>query len=90
MSLLITGVGVFLGFAYAGFVDRRLGPKDWRRWIVLAPFWVLAVWVALALQTVNMTDPAPRAIQSFAIGSLGETLVDSLRALRRRRVGEAR
>lgn len=87
MFLLITGAGVFLGSAYAGLVNRRLGPKDWRRWMVLTPFW--AVYVVVLL-TADMRDLAPQAIQSFAIGSLGETWVDSLRALRRRRVGEAR
>jgi uncharacterized membrane protein YoaK (UPF0700 family) len=83
--LLITAVGVFLGIACAGLVDRRFGPEDWRRWTALTPFWVLAVGVALALHTVNMRDLAPQAIQAFAIGSLSETLIDSLRALRRRR-----
>ena len=86
MSVLVTVVGVFLGMAYAGFVDRRFGPKDWRRWVALAPVWALAVGMALALGTVNVRDLAPRAIQAFAIGSLGETLVDSLGAPWRRRV----
>jgi len=85
LFLLITMVGVFLGIAYAGFVDRRLGPKDWRRWMALTPFWALAAGVALALHTVNFRDLAPQAIVTFAFASLGETLIDSLRALRRRR-----
>ena len=84
MFLLITIAGVVLGNACAGFVDRRFGPKDRRRWMALAPFWVLAVGVALALHTVNMGDLAPQAIQAFAIGSLSEALIDSVRALRRR------
>ena len=46
MSLLITGVGVLLGFAYAGLVDRRFDPRDWRRWTALTPFWVVAVGMA--------------------------------------------
>jgi MFS-type transporter involved in bile tolerance (Atg22 family) len=84
--LLITAVGAFLGIAYAGLVDRRFGPKDWRRWTALMPFWVLAVGVALTLHAVNMRGLAPQAIQAFAMGSLVEALIDSLRALRRRRV----
>ncbi|RYV52047.1 hypothetical protein [Pengzhenrongella frigida] len=86
--VLITAVGVALGYAYAGFVDRRFGPKDWRRWMALTPFWVLAVGVALALHTVNMTDLAPQALQAFALGSVAEALIDSLGARRRRRVDE--
>lgn len=86
MSLLITVVGVSAGIAYARFVGRRLGPRDWRRWIALTPFWALAAGVALALHTVNMRDLAPRVIQAFAIGSFGEALLVSLRALRRGRV----
>ena len=85
MSLLITFVGVSAGFAYAGFVGRRLGPSDWRYWIALMPFWVLAVGVGLALHAVNVSDPAPRAIQAFAIGSFGEALLGSLRVLGRGR-----
>ena len=85
MFLLITAVGVFLGIAYAGLVDRRFSPKDWRRWAALTPFWVLAVGVALALHRVNMRDLAPQAIQAFAFASLAETLIDSLRARSRRR-----
>lgn len=87
MSLLITFVGVSAGSASAGFVGRRLGPSDWRYWIALTPFWVLAVGVGLALHTVNVSDPAPRAIQAFAIGSFGEALLGSLRVLRRGRAG---
>ena len=86
MFLLLTVVSVASGFVYAGFVDRRFGPQDWRRWAALAPFWVLAVGVALALGTVNMSDLAPQAIQGFALGSLAATATDSLGALRRRRV----
>jgi hypothetical protein len=86
VSLLVTGVGVFLGIAYARFVDRRFGPEDWRRWVALAPAWALAVGMALALDTLNVRDLAPRAIQAFAIGSFGEAVVDSLSAVRRRRV----
>ena len=89
MSLLITVVGVSAGIAYARFVGRRLGPRDWRRWIALTPFWALAVGVGLALHTVNVMDPAPRAIQAFAVGSFGEALLGSLRSLRRRRAGES-
>ena len=85
MSLLITGVGVLLGFAYAGLVDRRFDPRDWRRWTALTPFWVVAVGMALALHTVNVTGAASRAIQAFAFASLAETLIDSLRARSRRR-----
>ena len=85
MSLLITGVGVLLGFAYAGLVDRRLDPRDWCRWTALTPFWVVAVGMVLALHTVNVTEPASRAIQAFAFASLAETLIDSLRARSRRR-----
>ena len=83
--LLITMAGVFLGTTYAGFIDRRLGLNDWRRWMALVPFWALAAVVALALHTLNMTDLAPQAIQAFAVGSLGQTLLDSLRALWRTR-----
>ena len=89
MFLLMTMVGVFLGVAYAGFIERRLGPRDWRRWMALAPFWVLAVGVSLALHAVNMRDLAPQAIQAFAFGSLGEALIDALRALRRGRSDDA-
>jgi hypothetical protein len=85
--LLLTIVGVSLGFAYARLVDRRFGPKDWRRWMALTPFWALAVGVALALHAVNMSDLGPQAIQGFAIGSLFKTLVDALGALWRRRAG---
>ena len=85
MSLLITGVGVLLGFAYAGLVDRRFDPRDWRRWTALTPFWVVAVGMALALHTVNVTGAASRAIQAFAFASLAETLIDSLRARARSR-----
>ncbi len=88
MFLLVTAGGVFLGMAYAGFVDRRLGPRDWRRWMALAPFWALAVGVSLALHAVNMKDLAPQMIQAFAIGSFGETLIDSLRVRRRGRANE--
>lgn len=87
MSLLITFVGVFAGMAYARFVSRRLGPRDWRRWIALAPFWAVAVGLALVLHTVNVSDPASRVIQAFAIGSCGEALLDSLRALGHGRTG---
>ncbi|GAA3810713.1 hypothetical protein [Cellulomonas soli] len=86
MFLLVTVVSVVLGVAYAGLVDRRFGLRDRRRWIALVPFWVLAVAVALALHRVNQEGLLPQAIQSFAVGSLGETLVDGVRALRRRRV----
>ena len=88
MFLLVTIVGVTLGCAYAGFVGRRLGLKDWRRWMALAPFWVLAITMAIALKAVNMTDLAPQAIQAFAFACLAETLLDSLRALRRRPIPE--
>jgi len=87
--LLLTVVGVAAGFVYAGFVDRRFGPQDWRRWAALAPFWVLAVGVALVLGTVNMSDLAPQAIQGFAVGSLFATVLDSLRVLRRRRAASS-
>ena len=87
MSLLITFVGVSAGVAYARFVGRRLGLRDWRRWIALTPFWALTVGLALALHTVNVMEPAPRAIQAFAIGSFGEALLGSLRSLRRGRAG---
>ncbi len=89
MFLLILFVGVSLGNVYAGFVDRRLGPKDWRRWMAFAPFWALAAGVALALHTVNMTSLAPQAMMAFAIGSLGGTLIDSLRAHRRQGADES-
>jgi len=85
MFMLITLVGASLGSAYAGFFDRRFGPKDWRRWMALTPFWVVYVGVALALHTVNMRGLAPQAILGFAGGSLIETVIDSLGALRRRR-----
>lgn len=83
MFLVATIVGVALGYAYAGFVGRRFGLKNWRRWMLLTPFWVLAVAMTIALQAVNMSDPAPQAIQAFAFASLAETVLDSLRALRR-------
>lgn len=90
MFLLVTSAGVFLGIAYAGLVDRRLGPKDWRRWMAIAPFWVLAAGVALALQTVNMTALAPQAVQAFAIGSFVATVMESLGLLRRRHGHDSR
>lgn len=86
MFLLVTIVSVTLGYAYAGFVGRRFGLKDWRRWMALLPFWVLAVAMIIALKAVNMSDPAPQAIQAFAFACLAGTLFDSLRALRRRRI----
>lgn len=86
MFLLVTVVSVLLGVAYAGAVDRRFGLKDRRRWMALVPFWVLAVAVALALHRVNQEGLVPQAIQSFAVGSLGGTLVDCVRAFRRRRL----
>lgn len=86
MFLLATIVGVALGYAYAGFVGRHFGLKDWRRWTLLTPFWVLAVAMTIALQAVNMSDPAPQAIQAFAFASLAETALNSLRALRRSRI----
>jgi len=84
--LLITVVSVILGLAYARFVDRHFDPNDWRRWTALAPFWVLAVGMALDLHAVNMTDLAPQAIQAFAFVSLAETLIDAALALWRRRI----
>ncbi|NTW41269.1 MAG: hypothetical protein HGA44_15585 [Cellulomonadaceae bacterium] len=86
MFLLVTMAGVLLGVAYAGFVDRRFGVSDRRRWMALVPFWVLAVGVAVALHTVNQQELVPQAVQSFAVGSLGETLVDWVRTRRRRRL----
>ncbi len=88
MFLLVTIVGVVLGFAYAGLVERRFSPKDWRRWAALAPFWVLTAGLALALHTVNMKDLAPQAIQAFAGASFLETLTDSLGLRPRRRMVE--
>ncbi len=86
MFLLSTVLGAFLGVTYARVVNRRFGPRDWRRWAALAPFWLLAGCVAIASQTVNMSDPATQAVQAFAIGTLAETLVDWIRrAVRRRR-----
>ncbi|NTW41557.1 MAG: hypothetical protein HGA44_17035 [Cellulomonadaceae bacterium] len=55
-------VGVALGVAYAGLVDRLFGLRDWCRWLALASGWVLAVGVTLALHTVNMDDLVPQAI----------------------------
>jgi len=81
MFLLITAAGAFLGVAYARLINRRLGPRDWRGWMALTPFWVAYVVVLL---TADTTDLAPQAIQSFAVGSLGGTLIDSLRAVRHR------
>jgi hypothetical protein len=82
--LLVTVVSVVLGVAYATAVGRRLGMSDWRRWALLVPFWVLYVVVLL---TMDMRDLAPQAVGSFAFGSFAQTVIDSLGALRRRRVG---
>ncbi|MEP7765076.1 hypothetical protein [Sanguibacter sp. 25GB23B1] len=86
--LLVTIVSVALGFAYAGFVGRRFGLKDWRRWMALAPFWLLAIAMIVTLKRVNMSDPAAQAIQAFAFVCLAQTGLDCLRALRRRRIPE--
>ena len=85
--MFILLVGASLGNLYAGFVDRRLGPNDWRRWMALAPFWVLVPGVALVLHTVNTRGPAFEAILGFAGASFIEALIDSLRAHLRRRAG---
>ncbi len=88
MFLLVTIVSVGLGFAYAGLVERHFGPKDWRRWVALAPFWLLAFGLALALHDVNMKDPVTQAIQAFAGSSFLATLLDASGARRRRRMAE--
>ena len=85
--MFIVLVGASLGNLDAGFVDRRLGPMDWRRWMALTPFWVLAAGMALVLRAVNTRDPAFEAILGFAGASFIETVIDALRALWRRRAG---
>lgn len=86
MFLLITAVGSLLGVAYARLINRRLGPRDWRSWMALTPFWVAYVVVLL---TADTTDLAPQSIQSFAVGSLLGTLIDSLLAVRHRHADAA-
>jgi len=88
--VLLTMVGVWLGVAWAGPLDRRFGPENWRRSMAQAPVWLLPAGVAVALHTVNVRDLAPQAILSFAGASLLSTVIDSLRALRRQRVDAAR
>lgn len=47
------------------------------------PFWVLYV---VVLITADTRDVAPEAVQSFAIGSIVQTLIEPLGGLWRRRV----
>lgn len=81
--LLVTVLGVGLGLAYATTVGRRLGLDDWRRWALLVPVWVLYV---VVLVTADMKGLVAEAYQSFAIGCVGQTLMDVLGALRQRRI----
>ncbi len=82
MSLVITIVGVALGVAYAGLVDRRFGVRSWTGWILVLP---VGVAYAVVLWTADTADPVPRAVQAFAIGALVQTVVDGWRADRERR-----
>lgn len=82
MFLLVTVLGVGLGFAYATTVGRRLGLDDWRRWALLVPVWCLYV---VVLVSADMKNLVAEAYQSFAIGCAGQTLMDVLGALRQRR-----
>lgn len=88
MFLLITIVGVALGYAYAGLVDRRFGPGDGRRWSLLVPVWVAYVVVLL---TADLQDVWAQGVQSFALASFLGTMLDVGRgAVRRRRLDRAR
>lgn len=80
MYLPITIVGVSLGPACAGLVNRRFGLRDRR--LLLAP--VCAVY-AVVLITADTRDLAPQAVQGFAVGTLITALIDFLSALWRRR-----
>ncbi|WP_298454881.1 hypothetical protein [uncultured Cellulomonas sp.] len=67
MSMLDTLIGVSLGVVYAGLVNRRFGARSWVTWALVAP--VVTVWALMAL-TSDVTEPARRMFQSFAIGAL--------------------
>ncbi|GAA4731833.1 hypothetical protein GCM10023328_08780 [Modestobacter marinus] len=82
MSVLITVVGVWLGYAYVRLVSRRLGLTDRRRWLLLAPVWAAYV---VVLRTADTADPGPRAVQAFALAALLGTAVDVVRGLWSRR-----
>ncbi|MCZ2849431.1 hypothetical protein [Modestobacter sp. VKM Ac-2978] len=82
MYLLVTIVGVCLGYGYAELVTRRSGLTDRRRWLLLAPVWAVYLVVLLAADT---RDLAPQAVQAFALATVLSTLVDVAGALWRRR-----
>jgi uncharacterized membrane protein YoaK (UPF0700 family) len=88
MPLLITIVAVGLGVVYAGLVNRRFGAQSWTAWLLVLP---VVIAYAVVLLTADMTQPVPRAVQSFAIGALIQTGVATVRAdlERRRRVNAA-
>ena len=88
MSLVITAVAVGLGVAYAGLVCRRFGTRGWRSPVLLAPVWAVYV---VTLLVADTSEPVPRAIQSFALGTIVESVVDlwrDARALRDERRAE--
>lgn len=87
MFLLTTLAGVTLGYSYAALVDRRYGFKDYRRWLLLAPLWVLYV---IVLLTADTGELAPQAVQAFAIGTLGATMIDVVGSLWLRRGNRSR
>lgn len=85
MFLLVTIVGTVLGVVAAGWVNRRFGPHDPRRWWRLVPAWLI---YGMVLLTADMREVGPQVFQSFAMGSLFMTAVDLLGLLRRRRHAE--
>lgn len=83
MFLLITVVGVVLGYACAGAVNRRFGPGDARRWVLLVPVWVVYV---VVLFTADMQDVWAQGVQCFALASFLDTVINvSITAVRRSR-----
>ena len=87
MSLLITIVGVGLGVAYTGLMDRRLSVRGWQSWLLTVP---VLIAYAVVLFTADTREPGPRAIQAFCIGALIQTAVGGWRADRDRRSGGRR
>ena len=77
MFLLVTIVGVVLGYAYAGVVNRRFHLTDARRWLFLAPVWIS---YPVLLLSADSRDAWVQGVQSFALASFLGTLIHTARA----------